>query len=103
MSSKSLPTKFECGGRTIRVERIKRLAGRHGEWDSAKGLIRIVEQPDPQSEWGTFLHELVHCIRDTYGHYLPDAEAEECVVEGIAQGLQQFWRTATPPARSERS
>ena len=88
-----IPKSFSCGGSTINVEIVKKLAGRHGEWVSGKNLIRIAEASE-EVMVETFFHELVHAIRDRYGHTLPEENDEENTTEGIAQGFVQFLRTS---------
>ena len=73
------------------MQTVKVLAGKHGDFDADKSLIRIREST-PEIMQQTFLHELAHCIYYCYGH--PEEFENEGIVEAMAQGLYQWFKTA---------
>ena len=83
-----IPEKFECGGRTIIVERVNFMSDRFGEWVPGDGIIRVQKQAN-EAEWVTLLHEVCHAISDSYGCGVDD----ERTIEALAQGIAQFLKT----------
>jgi hypothetical protein len=90
------PHTFECGARTITVERVDRFdePDRVADWHNHLAKIRILDTKDipPDSQNQNFWHECIHCVLETYG--LEEYSDKEGLVEAISQGVCQILKTA---------
>ena len=90
-----IPTTFQLGGRTWRVERGAKLKKKQfGDTSPELALIRLSTKckTDEDAEL-TFLHELMHAIAFTMGW--DELNEDEMKIDAVAGLLRQFLTTAS--------
>jgi hypothetical protein len=92
---KKVPATFECGGRTITVEKVKHFddGDRTGDWKQEQAHIRILTANIPSdTQMQTFWHETTHAILETAGH--SELSTDEGFVERISQLIWQVLKSS---------
>jgi hypothetical protein len=83
-----IPTSFQLGGTTWKVEQTTPLLGAMGATFSGQALVQLDKALPKQVKEQTFCHEAVHCILFSMGK--PSSEHDEVFVDGFATFLHQF-------------
>lgn len=92
--------KTTLAGHAWRIKRVKGLRDEadnelYGSCDSRNRVIELCKGMDPNREWETVLHEMVHAVEKEYGLKLSEQKVE-ILGKGLREMLAPWLRSLRP-------